>query len=258
MSSKTQQQRTLRLHRCSISPATGQRGFTLPEMLAVVAVIVILISLLLPSLGRARETTRRAICASNLSQVGKSMRAYSLDNKGRIPLGFVDSARGSTYHMIWGHTTPHRYLMMGSLVPSEHIGGGQIFYCPSQKLASVQHDTSTNRWDAPYSVGGVKKPTRSGYSVRPLLDAAEWHWGTNSAPSAPANLPLISSLNNIVIASDITSLELYVDNSHVEGVNAVRTDGSVAWVTREKFDPYLETTLYATVANNLWKSLDGN
>ena len=50
----------------------GSHGFTLLELLVVMAVVAILASLLLPALSRAKETGRRTVCLSNLSQVSKA------------------------------------------------------------------------------------------------------------------------------------------------------------------------------------------
>ena len=45
------------------------KKFTLLELLIVIAIITILLSLLMPSLGKAREKTKRVVCMSNLKQL---------------------------------------------------------------------------------------------------------------------------------------------------------------------------------------------
>ena len=62
-----------------------RQGFTLIELLVVVAIIALLISILLPSLARAREITKRAVCASNLRGIGQGFKTYSNDNFDWFP-----------------------------------------------------------------------------------------------------------------------------------------------------------------------------
>jgi prepilin-type N-terminal cleavage/methylation domain-containing protein len=67
-------------------------GFTLIELLVVVAIIALLISILLPSLSRARELSKRVVCASNESGLGKSCKIYANDNEELWPVpGFSAS-----------------------------------------------------------------------------------------------------------------------------------------------------------------------
>jgi len=61
------------------------RGFTLIELLVVVAIIALLISILLPSLAKAREQARKAVCAANLGGLGRACLTYTESNRGVFP-----------------------------------------------------------------------------------------------------------------------------------------------------------------------------
>ena len=63
----------------------GRRGFTLVELLVVIAILAVLAALLLPSLKQALEMSRRAVCMSNLRQIGVGLLNYGGDFDGRYP-----------------------------------------------------------------------------------------------------------------------------------------------------------------------------
>ena len=60
-------------------------GFTLIELLVVIAVIALLMAILLPALGRAREQGKSTRCLSNLKQIGIAMHAYGADFNYLLP-----------------------------------------------------------------------------------------------------------------------------------------------------------------------------
>jgi len=74
------------------SPAerAARRGFTLVELLVVVAVVAVLLGVLLPVLAGARNTGRDAACKSHLRQIALAFVMYRADHKGALPNGWPD------------------------------------------------------------------------------------------------------------------------------------------------------------------------
>src|SRR3954470_2200743 len=64
------------------------RAFTLIELLVVIGIIAILAALLLPVLGRAKESGRSTACLSNLRQLGLALQLYVQDHNNVLPIMF--------------------------------------------------------------------------------------------------------------------------------------------------------------------------
>jgi prepilin-type N-terminal cleavage/methylation domain-containing protein len=73
------------------------RGFTLIELLVVIAIIALLVSILVPALGAARDLAKRVPCATNLRGMGTGVGMYTGDNSEIVP-PFVYYKPGNIYH----------------------------------------------------------------------------------------------------------------------------------------------------------------
>jgi prepilin-type N-terminal cleavage/methylation domain-containing protein len=73
------------------SPRTS--AFTLIELLVVISIIGVLVALMLPAIGQAREMARRTLCLSNQRQYGISVNVCGTDNRGFFP-GLISFGQG--------------------------------------------------------------------------------------------------------------------------------------------------------------------
>jgi prepilin-type N-terminal cleavage/methylation domain-containing protein/prepilin-type processing-associated H-X9-DG protein len=94
-------------------------AFTLIELLVVIAVIAVLAALLLPALGRTKESGKATVCLSNLHQVGIALQLYVQDNNNRLP-----------YMRDKSLTTTNEYPTP-DVVLSNYLGNLKILKCPS-------------------------------------------------------------------------------------------------------------------------------
>ena len=100
-----------------------KKAFTLIELLVVVSIISVLVSLLLPALGAAREQAKAVICMSNLTQYGKAFLYYADDNNG-----FLAPSCQADGGQPWWWNLMAPYLKGGDTI---NYGFSEIYSCPS-------------------------------------------------------------------------------------------------------------------------------
>jgi prepilin-type N-terminal cleavage/methylation domain-containing protein len=109
------------------------KGFTLIELLVVVAIIALLISILLPSLGKARKQAEAVACASNLKQIMNAMRMYQDEHGGWLPVSYSPgSVYGDGVGSIWSEAAwmvPKRNLWFYQLTP-KYLNDPRALICP--------------------------------------------------------------------------------------------------------------------------------
>ena len=152
---------------------TRKNAFTLIELLVVMVIIALLIGLLMPALGRAKEEARKTQCRSNLRQMGMAIAMYTNDNSGYTPAQYgvdywnvdsngnyfnaLDDPRGLHFGIIdkwdqinnmvlapntvpWHINEVNRGIPngLGLLYASGYLTqkGAQVLYCPSNNSNS--------------------------------------------------------------------------------------------------------------------------
>lgn len=126
-------------------------GFSLIELLVVVAVIALLLAILLPSLASARAQARQAVCGSNLRQLGVALHMYAGEFRGRaMPLAYTDpEIIGAQAPVYWWGTNDstgvnHAAGFVWQYLQSE-LRADSVYECPDQPWGSYTPQGATQR-----------------------------------------------------------------------------------------------------------------
>ena len=226
------------------------RGFSLLELLMVLAVTVLLTGLLMPAMAHVRENARRIVCQSNLRQLGMAVVIYT-DEKNTMPFSFYGQPGESKRHMMAAHLGAVMFGVdrnggynqpmaienwegLGWLQGGRFVNSPEVFYCPShygehpyERYQDIFH--RYRDFDA-----AAAEPIYTNYQYAGDID-----WANESQPNRRRRL----TDENLVIATD--GLRTLSDFNHLVGMNVLRGDSSVAWqqdITTNQVRNMLPTT----------------
>ncbi len=184
------------------------QGFTLIELLVVVAIIALLMALLAPSLGKARDHARNVKCLSNLRSIGSAAAMYQAEWDGKIPTGGGNPGFDG---QLWSYISTTGYKSNGTI-----NGYSKVFQCPFDLSPSLN-----NRQDF------VSYGLNFGQATQDLYDAS-----TNPTGKIMPEDRLALKLTRIVPRSGVMAVQdmVYVTDAHLRRWNttSVYTQGKAS------------------------------
>lgn len=207
----------------------SSRGFTLVELLVVIGIIALLIGMLMPALQKARDSSLRAVCGSNLRQLGLLWHMYANDHRGFFP---SHGLRLGNWSLI---TEAQRTIFI-----EKYQINGKVFYCPYWKAiyGTIENDWTTPRMDTAvptYYMGYVAYMNQPNTREVSALLGDKYPPLLKNSDRRASEIPMIFDETNRYLNGIYYPLDTYGFSTHFregplpQGGNVVFGDGHVAW-----------------------------
>lgn len=180
-------------------PAVKRVGFTLIELLVVIAIIALLMSVLLPALGKAKKQSQSLICRSNLRQIGMGILMYAQNNKDIVLPYYTLETNPVTKAVV--STAWYKRLVADNKVHPfntiDYVSGYDILFCPAHKLLPPRANNNPNNITDTKDYAVDRGEISYGMSV--ALSNKFWN---PSEPDYPLKLAKVAQPSATIVAVD--------------------------------------------------------
>lgn len=215
--------------------AHHRRAFTLIELLVVISIITMLISLLLPNLGKSREAAQRVHCGSTLKKLGTAATSYTTEFRGFLPTHLGGGAHPFTTYWINRNASTLQRVNLGLLL--RYVRTHEAYYdisLSAAKDSALSYNGPDNTWNDSkgFNPGANDFRLRSSYLARSReIEAATGggisHWKLDNYRNR-ALYTCFAGVDQWNGGGIINGRILATHNR--TGNNALFDDGSVPWV----------------------------
>jgi prepilin-type processing-associated H-X9-DG protein len=190
-----------------------------------VAIIAVLVAMLLPALGQAREASKRTVCLSNLRQMATGIKFYTLDWNGYYPHGTWNNRQ-----WVFGGNPSLSLLGTNPFIANNYIKEPRLFLCPSSQGMDIgSWGPPAHQYEVPLDYVNNLGVTTYAFWFNFAWGVSVPYWGWSRDSSA---LPDESIANDMFIGN--ANVPAAVWANHVNGVNSLFVDGHAEWVPLAK------------------------